>query len=84
MEVGDISMPTEVQLRDGSRAFHIVLLEKRVPSHVVDLETDYALIEQRALQEKQNRVLQEWMQQLKKDVYIDLRGTSRGLYSSSN
>ena len=84
MSVGDISEPAEVQLQDGSRAFHIVLLQKRVPSHVVDLETDYALIEGRALQDKQALVLQEWLEELKKDVYIDLRGTSRGLYSSGN
>ena len=84
MKVGDISEPSEVTLRDGSRAFHIVLLQKRVPSHVVDLETDYALIEGRALQDKQARILQAWMEELKEDVYIDYRGSSKGLISSGN
>jgi len=84
MKVGDISEPSEVTLRDGSRAFHIVLLQKQVPSHVVDLETDYVLIEGRALQDKQARILQAWMEELKEDVYIDYRGSSKGLISSGN
>ena len=84
MEVGDISEPSEVMLQDGKKAYHIVLLQKRLPAHVVNVETDYALIEGLALRDKQARILQEWLVSLKKAVYIDMRGTSRGLYSSEN
>jgi len=84
MKVGDISEPSEVQLQDGKKAFHIVFLQKRVASHVVNVETDYALIEGLALRAKQNSVLVKWMASLKEQVYIDMRGTARGLYSSGN
>lgn len=84
MQVNDISQPSEVKLEGGTTAYHIVLLQKRVPSHVVDINTDYAMIEERALQEKQARIMAEWMEMLKKDVYIDMRGTARGFVSSGN
>lgn len=74
MEPGDISEPTEVELLDGRRAFHIVRLEARVPAHRVSLEQDYALIENLALQEKQGRVLTEWVERLKESVYVERRG----------
>ena len=84
MEVGDISEPSEVMLQDGKKAYHIVLLQKDLPSHIVNVETDYALIEGLALRAKQARILQEWLYSLKEAVYIDMRGTARGLYSSGN
>ncbi|PIQ63198.1 MAG: peptidylprolyl isomerase [Bacteroidetes bacterium CG12_big_fil_rev_8_21_14_0_65_60_17] len=74
LEEGDISEPREVTLQDGRRAYHIVRLEERIPEHTVSLETDYALIERRALQDKQDRIMREWMKQLKETVYIELRG----------
>ncbi|MDA1027973.1 MAG: peptidylprolyl isomerase [Bacteroidetes bacterium] len=77
MEVGDISEPSEVQLIDGRRAFHIVKLEARIPEHRVDISTDYKLISQRALEFKQSDVMQKWLADLKADVYIDLRGKAR-------
>jgi peptidyl-prolyl cis-trans isomerase SurA len=82
MEVGDISEPAEVQLIDGRRAFHIVKLEARIPEHRVDIESDYRLISERALQFKQSEVMAEWLEGLKKSVYIDLRGKAKELYAA--
>ncbi|MDA0683951.1 MAG: peptidylprolyl isomerase [Bacteroidetes bacterium] len=79
MDPGDISEPSEVQLIDGRRAFHIVRLEARIPSHRVDISTDYELIEERALQDKQQLIMEKWLLDLKKSVYIDLRGRAREL-----
>lgn len=76
---GDISQPSEVQLLDGRRAWHIVRLDRRVDEHRVDITTDYELIEQRALQGKQTRLMNQWMNELRTSVYIDLRGTARDL-----
>ena len=73
LEVGEISDPSEVQLLNGERAYHIVLLQRRTPAHRVNVETDYELIQQYALQEKQQRVLQEWVRELRDDVYVDIR-----------
>ena len=73
LEIGEISDPTEVQLLDGDRAYHIVLLQRRTPAHRIDVETDYERIQQFALQEKQQRVLRDWVQDLREEVYVDIR-----------
>ena len=73
LEVGEVSMPTEVRLLDGSRAFHIVLLQRHTPSHPLDPQTDYALLSEYALQEKRGRELDLWVQKLRESVYVDIR-----------
>ncbi len=79
LEEGQISQPAEVELLDGRRAFHILLLQKRIPSHKVDIHTDYERIEQIALQEKQARVIAQWLSELRDDVYVDMRGKAESL-----
>ena len=74
LEVGEISMPARVELENDRQAYHIVNLQRRTPTHTVSLETDYERIEQYALQEKQQRIIQKWYEQLRQDVYVDLRG----------
>lgn len=75
LEVGEISHPAPVQLADaeGTQAFHIVLLQKRTPAHPLSVTDDYALLSQYALQEKQNEVLAEWVADLRRTVYVDIR-----------
>lgn len=70
---GEISAPTRVQLLNGDRAYHIVKLGRRMPAHQVSLDTDYARIRQLALREKRNRMLQEWTQELREEIYVDIR-----------
>jgi len=79
LEVGEISHPAEAILLDGRRAYHIVRLDRFVPSHRVSLETDYARIEQLALQEKRQRVLRQWLNELRQSVVIRLAGKAREL-----
>ena len=71
MEVGDVSEPAPVQLLNGRRAYHIVLLQRRTPSHRVNVETDYEQLEQIALQDKQNTVLRQWLDELRSRVYVE-------------
>ena len=73
MEVGEISQPAEVQLLDGTNAWHIVLLQRRTPPHRLSLETDYALLSQYALQDKRQRVLDEWLADLRRTVYVEVK-----------
>jgi len=84
LEPGDISEPAEVVLLDGRRAWHIVRLDARIESHRVDIETDYELIEQRALQDKQARIMDAWMRELRQSVYLDYRGKARELDLADN
>ena len=79
LEVGEISRPTSVQLLNGEDAFHIVRLDRRTPAHRANLDMDYERIRQLALQEKRNRKMQEWIDQLRDEVYVDIRITERDL-----
>ncbi|MFC2086040.1 peptidylprolyl isomerase, partial [Bacteroidota bacterium] len=73
LKVGDISDPDEFQLLDGRRAWHIVLLQSRVPEHSVSLDTDYARIEQLVLQEKRQIERDKWVGGLRRTVHIEIR-----------
>ena len=84
IDEGEISEPAEVELLDGKRAYHIIQLKQRIPEHKVDIETDYERIESLALQDKQNRVLAEWLSQLREDVYIEMRGKAQKLSLALN
>ncbi len=72
MDVGEVSEPVEVQLLDGTRAWHVILLQKRTAPHRLNLETDYALLSQYALQDKRQSELEGWIQDLSQSVYIDI------------
>ena len=67
---GEISEPSEVELMDGRRAYHIVLLHERIPSHRVNLETDYQMVKELALREKQAAEMREWLDKLRETVYV--------------
>lgn len=79
LEVGEISKPTKVQLLNGEEAFHIVRLDRRNPAHRANLEMDYERIRQLALQDKRSRKMEEWIDQLRDEVYVDIRITERDL-----
>jgi peptidyl-prolyl cis-trans isomerase SurA len=70
LEPGDVSEPNRVRLLDGDRGYHIVQLHRRTPEHRVNLEMDYERIRQFALQEKQGRVLEEWLAEKRNEVYV--------------
>lgn len=82
MDVGDVSKPADVELLNGDRAVHIVKLQRRMPEHRVSLATDYERIKQLALQDKQTRLIQEWIARLRDDVYIEYRGKAERLATS--
>ena len=79
LEIGDISQPTEVQLLNGDQAFHIVRLGDRTPAHRASLEEDYQRIRRLALQDKRNRKMQEWIDQIRDEVYVEVRVTKDDL-----
>jgi len=80
LEPGEISKPSRVTLLgSGEEAFHIVRLEDRTPAHQANLEMDYERIRQLALREKQNRKMQEWLDELRNEVYVSVRITEEEL-----
>ncbi len=74
LEIGQISHPAEVTLLDGNLAWHLVLVQRKLPTHRVNIDTDYSRIESLALDNKRNVEIRRWLDILREDVFIELRG----------
>lgn len=75
-EVGDISEPkpfTMGEENNTQRAFRIVRLDKRVPEHRANMEQDYTMIKNAALQEKQAREMSEMIAELRDEMYVEYK-----------
>ena len=71
LEIGDVSEPRVFELEQiGQKAYRIVKLINRVPAHKANLEDDYSLVENYALQSKQLIEMSKWMESLRKEVHI--------------
>ena len=79
LEIGEISRPTPLQLENPRQAYHIVQLVLSQEEHIVSLETDYDRIEQFALQEKRALWMQDYIETLREEIYVDLRGKARSV-----
>ena len=73
LDTDELSQATQVKLLNGDQAYHIVRVDRRTPSHRVNLEMDYERIRQLALQDKRNQKMREWVSQLRDEVYVDIR-----------
>ncbi len=65
LEVGEISMPFETQF-----GFHVVKMEARREKQKYSLTDDYEQFRARALEFKMQKMKKQWIDQLKKTMYI--------------
>lgn len=72
LQTGEISQPHRVTLK-SSYGYQIVHVKKRTPAHAMTLETDYKRIEQIALYFKRSRKNSEWVEELKKNIFWEVR-----------
>jgi len=75
-EEGQISEPKPFNIgteNNKKRAFRIIRLDELVPEHKANLKQDYQRIKGFALQQKQYRILQDWISELKEEVYIEYK-----------
>ncbi len=73
-EPGDISPPRSYQYGEGQKkAFRIVKLNERVEEHRANLEQDYQLIRNFALQQKSQRKLADWVMNLRDEMFVEYR-----------
>ncbi|MFP8488326.1 peptidylprolyl isomerase [Gracilimonas sp. Q87] len=73
-EEGSISEPRSFTLQSqNSKAYRIVKLDQQIPEHIANLEQDYDRIKSIALQQKQNRVMQQWIEKLRDEIYIEYK-----------
>ncbi|HTR80409.1 MAG TPA: peptidylprolyl isomerase [Bacteroidota bacterium] len=68
MKAGEISEPVKVPL-GSSYGYHIVWVRSITPEHAMNLTDDYQRLEQFALQFKINENFQQWVEEMKKNIY---------------
>jgi peptidyl-prolyl cis-trans isomerase SurA len=72
MKEGEISEPLRTVV-GSSYGFHIIWMRKRTAPHAINLHDDFRRIEQLALYMKRNKQNAEWIDELKKTIYVDIR-----------
>ncbi len=61
LKPGEISNPVPFKTEEGKDAYRLLYLEKRIPPHRANLKQDYPKIEQWALQAKQRKTIDTWI-----------------------
>ncbi len=73
MKVGEISNPVPMKTEEDQKdAYRLLYLESKTKPHKANLKEDYAKIQQWALQNKQMKVIDDWINEKAKDTYIKI------------
>lgn len=72
LKVGEISEPFESVDENGKVVFKIIKINKLIEAHKANLDKDYEMIEQMALSEKHQDIINEWLSEKKKKTYIHI------------
>jgi peptidyl-prolyl cis-trans isomerase SurA len=67
---GDVSKPEKMEPQRGEIFYAIFQLNGRIPAHTPDPEKDYTYLAELARNNKSQKVLSDWMEQLRKEVYV--------------
>jgi len=80
LEMGEISSVHETTDSKGRTVYKVLLLRNRTSPHVANLNDDYNLFKAMALQRKQNKIVNEWIEEKLKTTYFRINER----YSSCN
>ena len=74
-EIGTISEPKPFNLGNANsgKAYRIVRLDQQISEHIANMQQDYERLKNIALQQKQQREYTQWIDEYKKDLYIEFR-----------
>jgi peptidyl-prolyl cis-trans isomerase SurA len=72
MKVGGISAPIVYRTDQGRDAVRILYYKSRIGPHEASLKDDWHRIQNAALNEKKNRILEKWFQKARQDVFINI------------
>lgn len=72
MKEGEISFPKRLDVDRNTYGFHILKLNKRIPEHVADLESDYDDIKRLAQYQKRERLYKKWIAEIKNQIYWEV------------
>jgi peptidyl-prolyl cis-trans isomerase SurA len=72
LKVGEISKAFESVDYNGKTVYKIVRINKVIESHRADLKNDYELIEQMAVMDKQQKIIENWIKEKRSKTYIHI------------
>jgi len=72
MEVGDLSEPFESTDHNNKVCYKMLYLKSRTEPHRANLKQDYMLLQNMALAEKNNEVMNAWYEEKKQSTYISI------------
>lgn len=72
LKVNEINKPQIYEQRGGKKVIRIIKLLGRTEPHVANLKTDYQRIMNAAMQSKQQKRIDEWIQEKAEGVYIKI------------
>ncbi len=72
LSVGEISEPFEAEDEEGNPIYKIVRIESQSEAHRATLEDDYNKLEQMAIMNKREEVLNNWIEEKRSSTYIHI------------
>lgn len=72
MPLNRVSVPLAMTTSEGKTAYRLIMVKSRTKPHKANLKDDYQKIQEVALQEKQNRMLSDWIDLKRKSTYISI------------
>jgi len=73
VKTGSITEPLPYNIDPAKPAFHIIFKKKEIPEHFPDLKEDFKILEQKALVFKKMKLYDEWINQLRKELYWEIK-----------
>ena len=70
MEVGELSNAVPMKTEEKKDAYRILLLKEKTKPHEANLIDDYTRIRQWALQDKQMKTMDDWIDNKAKNTYV--------------
>ncbi len=73
LKEGEISFPKRLEIDRNVYGYHIIKLDRRIPEHRADIETDYADIKRLADMFKKQKQYAAWIKELKEKIFWEVR-----------
>jgi len=70
LNIGEISKPFETVDESQNTAYKIISLKEKTAAHRADIDMDYQYIQQMALNSKQQEIVDEWIEDKQRNMYI--------------
>lgn len=72
INVGEVSKVVPFETEINKQSYQILYKEKIIPSHKANLEQDYQILQQQALQYKKMKIYNEWVDNLRTKMYWEI------------